>query len=96
MRGLVYKDLSIDRDKMTIHRATPIHLTKTEYHLLMLLLDSEGAVCTREDLMCKIWDTDFMGGATWSTSISKACVKLSDNAGAPRYTVRGVGYRLAD
>ncbi|MFE9276571.1 winged helix-turn-helix domain-containing protein [Paenibacillus glucanolyticus] len=100
VRGLVYKDLSIDRDKMTIHRgSTPIHLTKTEYHLLMLMLDSEGAVCTREDLMCKIWDTDFMGGSNVvDVHIKSLRKKLSDNAGAPRYiaTVRGVGYRLAD
>lgn len=100
VRGLVYKDLSIDRDKMTVHRgSTPIHLTKTEYHLLMLLLDSEGAVCTREDLMCKIWDTDFMGGSNVvDVHVKSLRKKLGDKAGAPRYiaTVRGVGYRLAD
>ncbi len=100
LRGLMFKDLIIDRDRMTIHReGFPIHLTKTEYQLLILLLDSEGAVCTREDLMCKIWDTDFMGGSNVvDVHVKSLRKKLGDNAGAPRYiaTVRGVGYRLAD
>lgn len=98
--GIVYKDLAIDRDKMTVHRGhVPIHLTKTEYQLLLLLLDGKGAVCTREELMSKIWDTDFMGGSNVvDVHIKSLRKKLSDNAGAPRYiaTVRGVGYRLAD
>ncbi|MFF3921172.1 winged helix family transcriptional regulator [Paenibacillus lactis] len=99
-KGLVFKDLTIDRDKMTVHRGqAPIHLTKTEYMLLLLLMDSKGAVCTREELMSKIWDTDFMGGSNVvDVHIKSLRKKLSDNAGAPRYiaTVRGVGYRLAD
>lgn len=96
----VYKDLCIDRDKMTVDRGhTAIHLTKTEYNLLILLLDSEGAVRTREDLMSEIWDTDFLGGSNVvDVHIKSLRKKLGDNAGSPRYiaTVRGVGYRLAD
>ncbi|MFI2857196.1 winged helix-turn-helix domain-containing protein [Paenibacillus sp. JSM ZJ436] len=96
----VYKDLWIDRDKMTVQRrALPVHLTKTEYSLLILLLDSKGAVRTREDLMSEIWDTDFLGGSNVvDVHIKSLRKKLGDHAGAPQYiaTVRGVGYRLAD
>lgn len=96
----VYKDLCIDRDKMTVQRGQmPVHLTKTEYSLLVLLLDSEGAVRTREELMSTIWDTDFLGGSNVvDVHIKSLRKKLKDNAGSPRYiaTVRGVGYRLAD
>lgn len=96
----IYKDLWIDRDKMTVQRGrTPIHLTKTEYSLLVLLLDSEGAVQTREELMSEIWDTDFLGGSNVvDVHIKSLRKKIGDNAGSPRYiaTVRGVGYRLAD
>ncbi|NMO94502.1 winged helix-turn-helix domain-containing protein [Paenibacillus lemnae] len=96
----IYKDLFIDRDKMTVMRgSTTVHLTKTEYSLLILLLDSEGAVRTREDLMSRIWDTDFVGGSNVvDVHIKSLRKKLGDHAGAPRYiaTVRGVGYRLAD
>ncbi|WP_422658674.1 winged helix-turn-helix domain-containing protein [Paenibacillus sp. EC2-1] len=96
----VFKDLSIDRDKMIVERAsTVIHLTKTEYSLLTLLLNREGGVCTREDLMSEIWDTDFLGGSNVvDVHIKSLRKKLGDKAGSPRYitTVRGVGYRLAD
>ncbi len=99
-RGQVFKDLRIDRDKMSIHRGRmPIHLTKTEYNLLVLLLDSGGAVRTREELMSEIWDTDFLGGSNViDVHIKSLRKKLNDKAGSPRYiaTVRGVGYRLAD
>ncbi|MGM1045474.1 MAG: winged helix-turn-helix domain-containing protein [Bacillota bacterium] len=95
-----YKDLWIDRDKMIVQRGqTPIHLTKTEYSLFILLMDSEGAVRTREELMSEIWDTDFLGGSNVvDVHIKSLRKKLNDNAGSPRYiaTVRGVGYRLAD
>lgn len=96
----MYKDLWIDRDKMMVQRGrTPIHLTKTEYSLLILLMDSEGAVRTREELMSEVWDTDFLGGSNVvDVHIKSLRKKLGDNAGSPRYiaTVRGVGYRLAD
>lgn len=41
--------------------------------------------------MCKIWDTDFMGGSNVVDVHQKLAQKLNDNAGAPRYiaTVRG-------
>lgn len=96
----MYKDLWIDRDKMIVQRGQmPIHLTKTEYSLLVLLMDSEGAVRTREELMSEIWDTDFLGGSNVvDVHIKSLRKKLNDSASSPRYiaTVRGVGYRLAD
>ncbi|MUG67581.1 winged helix family transcriptional regulator [Paenibacillus campinasensis] len=99
-KGLVFKDLIVDREKMTLHQGhTPVHLTKTEFSLLIHLLESGGAVCTREELMSKIWDTDFMGGSNVvDVHVKSLRKKLNDHAGAPRYiaTVRGVGYRLAD
>lgn len=95
-----YKDLWIDRDKMLVQRGqTPIHLTKTEYSLLVLLLDNEGAVLTREELMSEIWETDFLGSSNVvDVHIKSLRKKLGDSANSPRYiaTVRGVGYRLAD
>lgn len=95
-----YKDLWIDRDRMLVHRGSePVHLTKTEYSLLLLLVDSDGAVKSREELMSEIWDTDFLGGSNVvDVHIKSLRKKLRDNAGSPQYiaTVRGVGYRLAD
>ncbi|MNJ44902.1 Alkaline phosphatase synthesis transcriptional regulatory protein PhoP [compost metagenome] len=95
-----YKDLWIDRKKMQVYRAgTAIDLTKTEYELLIKLLDHEGSVLSREELLADVWETSFMGGSNVvDVHIKSLRKKLGDRAANPTYiaTVRGVGYRLAD
>ncbi|MBP2001878.1 two-component system alkaline phosphatase synthesis response regulator PhoP [Paenibacillus shirakamiensis] len=96
----IYKDLWIDRKKMSVYRSgAKIELTKTEYDLLVKLLLSEGAVQTREDLLSDIWETSFLGGSNVvDVHIKSLRKKLGDRASEPSYitTVRGVGYRMAD
>ncbi|GAA0136464.1 response regulator transcription factor [Paenibacillus sp. YSY-4.3] len=95
-----YKDLWIDRKKMQVYRAdAAIELTKTEYELLVKLLDHEGSVLSREELLADVWETSFMGGSNVvDVHIKSLRKKLGDSAASPTYiaTVRGVGYRLAD
>ncbi len=96
----IFKDLWIDRKKMAVYRSgTPIELTKTEYELLIQLLEQEGTVLSREELLAKVWGTSFLGGSNVvDVHIKSLRKKLGDNAANPTYitTVRGVGYRLAD
>ncbi|WP_068620765.1 response regulator transcription factor [Paenibacillus tuaregi] len=96
----IFKDLWIDRKKMSVYRnGARIELTKTEYDLLLKLLLSDGAVLTREDLLSDIWDTSFLGGSNVvDVHIKSLRRKLGDRASNPTYiaTVRGVGYRMAD
>lgn len=96
----IYKDLWIDRKKMAIYRnGDKIELTKTEYELLITLLEHEGTVLSREELLAKVWGTSFLGGSnTIDAHIKSLRKKLGDRASQPLYiaTVRGVGYRLAD
>ncbi|WHX48824.1 response regulator transcription factor [Paenibacillus woosongensis] len=95
-----YKDLWIDRKKMQVYRSgIAIELTKTEYELLIKLLDHEGSVLSREELLADVWETSFMGGSNVvDVHIKSLRKKLGDRAANPTYiaTVRGVGYRLAD
>ncbi|GGJ02321.1 winged helix-turn-helix transcriptional regulator [Paenibacillus hunanensis] len=97
---IVFKDLWIDRKKMTVYRGQRrIDLTKTEYDLLQMLVESEGGVLSREQLMSEIWGTQFFGGSNVvDVHVKSLRKKIGDNASAPQYiaTVRGVGYRLAD
>lgn len=97
---VIYKDLWIDRRKMQVYRdGTAIELTKTEYELLIKLVDHEGSVMSREELLAEVWDTSFMGGSNVvDVHIKSLRKKLGDRAANPTYiaTVRGVGYRLAD
>lgn len=97
---IVFKDIWIDRGKMTVHQGEHLlSLTKTEYDLLLKLIEAQGRVISREQMMHDIWDTDFIGGSNVvDVHVKSLRKKLGDNAAAPRYitTVRGVGYRLAD
>lgn len=95
-----FKDLWLDRERMSVQRDNNrIHLTKTEYDLLLKLIDAKGAVISREEMLSDIWETDFTGGSNVvDVHIKSLRKKLGDNASSPQYivTVRGVGYRLAD
>ncbi|GIO35330.1 DNA-binding response regulator [Paenibacillus antibioticophila] len=96
----IYKDLWIDRKKMSVYKDGKIlELTKTEYELLTKLIEREGAVLSREDLLTEVWGTTFMGGSNIvDVHIKSLRKKLGDRAVNSLYivTVRGVGYRLAD
>nr|WP_237690582.1 winged helix-turn-helix domain-containing protein [Paenibacillus caui] len=85
---------------MAVYRkGEQIDLTKTEYDLFVQLLESEGSVMTREDLLSAVWGTTFLGGSNVvDVHIKSLRKKLGDRAASPEYiaTVRGAGYRLAD
>ncbi|OWA37199.1 transcriptional regulator [Saccharibacillus sp. O16] len=97
---LIFKDLRIDLRRMTVYRGgARIDLTKTEYELLQQLIEARGAVRTREDLLNRVWGTQYFGGSNVvDVHVKSLRKKLGDSAGQPLYvaTVRGVGYRLAD
>ncbi|UJF33915.1 response regulator transcription factor [Paenibacillus hexagrammi] len=94
-----FKDLKLDARRMTLtvaHR--PVVLTKTEYLLLLFLLESDGAVLQREELLNRVWGSHYFGGSNVVDVHMKSLrKKLGDSASHPEYivTVRGVGYRLA-
>jgi DNA-binding response OmpR family regulator len=72
-------------------------LSTKEFDLLVELVRGAGTVVKREQLMDKVWGTDFVG-STKTLDVHMAWLrrKLGDDATAPRYitTVRGIGYRF--
>lgn len=70
----------------------PIELSKTEQKLLRLLVENQGKVMSRADLVDRIW-TD---GAEYvdENALSVTIKRLRDKLGAQRYiqTVYGIGY----
>ncbi|WP_438431255.1 winged helix-turn-helix transcriptional regulator [Gorillibacterium sp. sgz500922] len=94
------KDLVLDLRRMTVHRGDDkIELTKTEFDLLRVLLEADGAVRTRQDFMELVWGDEYFGGSNYvDVHVKSLRQKLGDDSRSPRYiaTVRGVGYRLAD
>lgn len=51
-----YKDLLIDTAAQRVYRqAQEVHMTRTEYRLLLVLLSGAGRVFTREELLHRVW-----------------------------------------
>ncbi len=73
---------------------TEISLTNKEYQLLLLLVENEGIVLTREILLDRIWDLGSEPeNRTLDVHIRKIRSKLG-GAAAWIETIRGVGYRF--
>ena len=51
-----YKDLLIDTAAQRVYRQEQeVHMTRTEYRLLLALLSGAGRVFTREELLHRVW-----------------------------------------
>lgn len=71
-----------------------LNLTRSEFLLLKNLIEEQGCVLTREDLISKIQGTEVnVTGRTIDTHIFGLRKKLSDYASCIE-TIRGVGYRV--
>ncbi len=74
-------------------------LTRKEFDLLAELARHAGTVVTREDLMSRVWDTNWFGSTkTLDVHVGALRRKLGDDPAAPTHieTVRGVGFRFVD
>lgn len=93
-------DLVVDPDRHEVSQAGRlIPLTRVEFRLLLTILDADGRVLSRDQLLDAVYGHD---GAdvldrTVDVHVGRLREKLGDDADQPRYvaTVRGVGYRAA-
>ena len=69
----------------------PVHLTATEFDLLVHLLRSPGRVHSRESLLGAVWGYGAAAG-TRTVDVHVAQVRAKLGPHAPIRTVRGVGY----
>jgi two-component system alkaline phosphatase synthesis response regulator PhoP len=76
-----------------------IQLTHVEFRLLQALLEADGRVLSRDQLLDAVWGTDQAEvlDRTVDVHIRRLRDKLGDDPEMPRYvaTVRGAGYRSA-
>ncbi len=71
-----------------------VALTFKEFELLFLLASHQGRVVTREDILRKVWDTEFYGESrTVDVHVRTLRSKLGP-CGSLIETVRGVGYKI--
>lgn len=74
-----------------------LELTLKEYDLLMLLIMNKNKIVSREEILDKVWGSDFLGETrTLDMHIGTLRKKLEDDAEKPTLikTVRGIGYRF--
>jgi two-component system phosphate regulon response regulator PhoB len=94
---LKYQDLHIDPDSYRVWLSgEEITLTVTEFNLLMELIQNQGKVRTRDQLLDRVWGYQFDGYArTVDTHIRRLRQKIGPYAAAIE-TVRGIGYRFKE
>jgi two-component system alkaline phosphatase synthesis response regulator PhoP len=95
-----HADLLVDPDRHEVTRdGLAIPLTRVEFRLLQAILEADGRVLSRDQLLDAIYGRDQADvlDRTVDVHIGRLRDKLGDDADRPRYvaTVRGVGYRAA-
>jgi DNA-binding response OmpR family regulator len=98
MSHLRFGDLEIIPDQGVVRRAgREVHLTKTEFRLLVELAHSPGRVLSREVLLERVWNLGyFADGRLVDVHIRRLRTKVEADPANPRHvvTVRGLGYKL--
>ncbi len=89
--------LEMDPESHTVRvDGSRVELTLKEFELLRLFLEHPGRVFTRDQLLERIWSTDYLGETrTVDVHIGTLRTKLGA-CGEYIRTVRGVGYRLEE
>lgn len=91
-------DLEIDPAGFTVRKSgRDVTLTATEFRLLLEMARRPGQVFTREVLLQRVWDYDYLGDSRLvDMAVQRLRSKIEDDPSQPRIirTVRGVGYRL--
>ncbi|MBR4469987.1 MAG: response regulator transcription factor [Erysipelotrichaceae bacterium] len=94
---VTYKDIEIDKLRHAVrYKGEILSLTLKEYELLLCLCENPGIVFSREQLLEKIWGSDFLGESrTIDVHIGTLRNKLKE-AGNDIGTVHGVGYCMKE
>lgn len=93
-----FGDVTVETESQRVSRnGATIDLTPKEYGLLLALIDRNGAVASRIELMREIWGhSSAVVSRTVDTHIAELRRKLEDDPSNPNHimTVRKTGYRL--
>ena len=95
---LKYGDLSIHTlEARVFNGSEEVFLTSVEYKLLLILIQNENIVLSRNQILEKLWDItyDFINDNTLTVYIKRLREKIEDDSSNPHHiiTVRGIGYK---
>ncbi|MGL4607553.1 MAG: response regulator transcription factor [Eubacteriaceae bacterium] len=80
------------------YQSQKIELTKNDFRILLLLLENKGKIVTREELMKKLWESEyFIDDNTLTVNMTRLRKKM-DALGLKDFilTKKGVGYLIGD
>ena len=87
--------MDVERHTVEINGET-VSLPLKEFDLLEFLLRNAGRVLTREQLIDRVWGSDYVGDTkTLDVHVKRLRSKLEPKPSSPKYllTVRGLGYK---
>lgn len=98
VQTLQFGNVQIDPVQRQISKGgAPLHLTKTEYDILLLLLRHAGNVLTHNQILRQIWGEMYQGRPEYvRVHVATLRQKIEDNPATPQFikTEAGVGYRF--
>lgn len=94
-------NIKIDSVRGTVHKNnSEVFLSALEYRLLLVFVNNNGIVLSREKLLNEIWDIagEFVNDNTLTVYIKRLREKIEDDPQLPQIikTVRGMGYKLGE
>ena len=91
-------ELTIDSGTRLVSRGgAPVELTATEFDVLWCLVEAQGRVLSREEILTQVWGAGHHGTLrTIDNFLLQLRSKLEKDSAEPEHllTVRGVGYRF--
>lgn len=91
-----FRGLHVDCDKKEVYiDGEPINLTLTEFNLLHELISCRGSICSRQQLMEKVWTGVVVTGRTVDVNITRLRKKLGSYAHCIA-NKQGLGYYFDD
>jgi two-component system KDP operon response regulator KdpE len=98
VQTLQFGNVLIDPVQRQISKGgVPLHLTKTEYDILLLLLRHAGNVLTHNQILRQVWGEMYQGRPEYvRVHVATLRQKIEDNPATPQFikTEAGVGYRF--
>jgi DNA-binding response OmpR family regulator len=77
-----------------------LYLSALEYRLLLIFLNNQGQIITRNKLLEELWDVagEYVNDNTLTVYIKRLREKIEDDPANPQtiLTVRGIGYKLGE
>jgi two-component system, OmpR family, KDP operon response regulator KdpE len=99
VQTLHFGDVEIDPvQRLILKNGAPLHLTKTEYDILLLLLKHAGSVLTHNQILRQVWGEMYQGRPEYvRVHMATLRQKIEDNPATPQFikTEAGVGYRFS-